>query len=240
MRGEGDVSLAFGRLKAGLVAAVELVEDFGGELVVAHFIEQRDECAVALAVDVFEFDGHRFGEGEGAAAEEVGRFVVGAHHFPLVFFDDGRELVQVADHEQLHASEGQAAVFVAAQYVVHGVQEVGAHHADFVNDEQIKTLDEANFFAGKAPLSGGVAAVFGQKEAEGQLEQRVQGHAARVDGRHAGGRCNGHAFDGIFFEVLQKSSFSCAGLAGEEDVFIGAADIVESKLELWVGLVVHF
>ena len=54
--------------------------------------------------------------------------------------------MQIPDHEQLHATEGLIIVTVPTQDRIHGIQQVGPHHADFVYHQQIKALDNPLFF----------------------------------------------------------------------------------------------
>ena len=63
-----------------------------------------------------------------------------AQQRPLIVFDDGRELVEVTDEQQLQAAKGLQGVAVAAQHLVNGVEQVCPHHADFVDDEQVEGL----------------------------------------------------------------------------------------------------
>jgi hypothetical protein len=57
------------------VAAVEFGEGGGGEAVFADGVEEVEEAAVLLAVDLGELDAGVVGFAEGAAAEEIGRVV---------------------------------------------------------------------------------------------------------------------------------------------------------------------
>ena len=57
---EGDVAVLFLRRKIGEIAGVELLQGGRVELIVADPVEQIDEAAVRLAVDVLQFDGDQF------------------------------------------------------------------------------------------------------------------------------------------------------------------------------------
>ncbi len=81
-----------------------------------------------LPVDFLEFDGHIWNLRQGVAAEEIrGGVVVAEEGFVLGRHNRG-ELLEVANHKQLHSAEwlGVAAVF--AEGVVDGVEQVGTHH----------------------------------------------------------------------------------------------------------------
>ena len=62
--------------------------------------------------------------------------------FPVLRLDDGRQLVQVADHQQLHPAERTLVITVSAKHVVHGVEQVCPHHTDFVDHEQVERAQE--------------------------------------------------------------------------------------------------
>ncbi len=147
MRGEGDVALAGRRTEAGQAAAVELLQKFTGQLVVADGVEDVDKGLVPLAVDVLQGHAHILGFLQGLAAEEKRGLVMILQQLPLFVLHHGGQLLQVADHEQLHASECPVAVFVPAQHFVNGIEHVGAYHTDLVNHQQIQTADDADFFA---------------------------------------------------------------------------------------------
>ena len=58
-------------------------------------------------------------------------------------FHDGRKLVEVADEQELDAAERLSEVGSdGAEAVVDGVEEVGAEHAYFVDDEQVDGAED--------------------------------------------------------------------------------------------------
>ena len=152
MRCQRNVGIFHVRLEAGYVAAVELFEHPGVDLVVSNLVEQVNEPAVRLPEDMLQFDSHHIGSLEGETAEEVRRFVVRSQKFPVFRLDHRRQLVQIADHEQLHATESVRVVTVAAKHVVNGIEQVCPDHADLIDDEQVKRAQQLDFVAGKTPL----------------------------------------------------------------------------------------
>ncbi len=227
-------------LKMSHIAVVQHRKHVGVYLVVAHLVEQVDEGAVGLPVNVFQFDRHRLGAAQGVAAEKIDRLVMFAQEVPLFVFHHGGQLVQVADHEQLHAAERFGAVAVSAQNVVDSVEHIGAHHTDFVDHQQVETLDQADFFTRKPPHARGILGLSaGQKRAERQLEKRVNRHAPCVDSRYAGRRHDDHSFGRFLFDLVQKSGFARTCLAGQEDVLARMAHVIESKFELRIRLERH-
>ena len=147
-----DVTIFHVRLEAGPVATVEHFEHPGVDLVVSNFFEQINETAVRLPEDMLQFDSHHIRSLEDETAEEVRRFVVRSKQFPVFRPDDGRQLVQVANHKHLNSAEGSRVLTVAAKHVVHGVEQVRPHHADLIDHEQVKRPKQLDFVPGKTPL----------------------------------------------------------------------------------------
>src|SRR5690554_5300447 len=162
------------------------------------------------------------------ALKEEGAFVVFAQQSPVLLAHHGCQLLQVADHEQLYAAKGQVAVSKAAQYPVDGIEEVGPHHAYFVDDEEVETADEVDFGSAKAEGGGrslffGGQVVVGHLGAKRQLKKGVDGDAAGIDGGDAGGGHYGHALGAALLQLAQKGGVAGAGLAGEKEVASGVA-----------------
>src|SRR5881628_3238701 len=138
MRRQRDVGVFHVWLKTGNVAGVERLEQLGVYTVVSNLLQQVNEPEVGLPEDLLQFDTHDVGFLKGETAEEVRRFVVRSQKFPVFRLDDRRQLVQVADHEQLHTAKSVRIVTVAAKHVVYGIEQVGPHHADFIDNDQVK------------------------------------------------------------------------------------------------------
>src|SRR5262245_48992910 len=129
MRGQRDVGVFNIRLEAGYVTTVESFEHLVIDLVVSDLIEQVDEAAIRLTEDMLQFDSHHIRLLKGETTEEVWRYVVRPQKFPVFRLDDRRQLVEVADHEQLHATESARVVTEAPKHVVNGIEQVCPHHA---------------------------------------------------------------------------------------------------------------
>ena len=103
----------------------------------ANLVQQRDERLVLLAIDVRELDSHVVNLLQRLRAEEIWCVVVGFQHALILGRDNGRELCQVANHQQLHAAKGLSVFTKTAQHGIDGVEQVGTHHRYFVDDEQV-------------------------------------------------------------------------------------------------------
>jgi hypothetical protein len=102
---------------------------------------------------MLEFDRDQFGFAQGPAAEEIRRIVILPEELPFRILDHRRQLVQVADHQQLHAAEGQRRSGGSAQDMIHPVEQVGPHHADLVDHQQVEALDDVDLFPAVAMLA---------------------------------------------------------------------------------------
>ena len=125
--------------------------------------------------------------------------------------------MQIPDHEQLHTAKRLIIATVPAQDRIHGIQQVGPHHADLVNHQQIKAFDNPFFFFAESEQA--LPALFigltaRNKWAKGQLEKRMEGDASGINGRNPGWGGDDHPFCGIFFQLMQKGGFSGAGFSG--------------------------
>ena len=236
---QGNVWLLGFGLKIGHKSAVQQVEDGLVHLVVAHLIEQVDEGRVRLSVNVFELNGNRIRVLKCLTTKEIHRLVMVAQEVPLLVFDNGRQLVQVADHQQLQSSEGLPAVAITAQNIVNGIKHIGSDHTDFVDDEQVEALNQSDFFTGKFALTVGIRCCAGQKRAKRQLKKRVDGHAPCIDGGYPGGGHDDHSFEAFPFNLVEKRGFPGPGFTCKKDVFVRIPHVIESEVELRIRLDGH-
>ena len=163
--------------------------------IVADVVQHADELRVALAVHLLQLDRHQFYLAEYTGREEVGRGVEAVQDVALVGLHHRLQLEDVAHEQQLLAAEGFAQVVaVDAQDAVDGVDDVGPHHRNLVDNDQLQLLEQLAVGLGvleelvDAPLLQAQVGVVGQQGVEGQLEEAVQGASARVDG---GDTCGG-------------------------------------------------
>jgi hypothetical protein len=73
------------------------------------------------------------------------------------------------------------------------------------------------------------------ERAEGELEERVEGDAARVDGGHAGGGGDDHLLGQAFLERAQEGGLAGARLAGQEEVAAGVLHVGEGQVQFGIG-----
>ena len=154
VRHQADVTVFAAGAETGHVAAVQAGQRLVVATILAHPVQQVEEGRVLLAIHGGQLDGAILRLPQGAAGEEVGRVVVTLQQQPLLILHHGGQLLQVAYHEQLHAAEGLRAVAVAAQHLVDGIEQVGPHHADFVDDQEVHTADNVDFLPAETVAVG--------------------------------------------------------------------------------------
>ena len=142
--GQGDVEVVgIGRLGGCGVAGVEQLEVSGAGGVVADVIQHADELRVALAIHLLQFDRYQFYLAEYTGREEIGRGVEAVQDVALVSLHHRLQLEDIAHEQQLLAAEGFAQVMaIDAQDAVDGVDDVGPHHRNFVDDDQLQLLEQ--------------------------------------------------------------------------------------------------
>ena len=119
------------------------------------------------------------------AAKEVGRGVVLAQHRPFAFLYYGSQLAEVANHQELHSAEGAVFVLMKTQHGIYLVEEVGTHHGDLVDDEEVERTDNILLLLAEAvfliatPKRG-----IGDIGCQRKLEEGVYRNAASIDGCH--------------------------------------------------------
>lgn len=209
-------------MKIGDITFVEFGETFFRNVVVAYLVEQVDECGIALSEHLLQFDVGIVAFFKGKAVEEIGRFVEILQDFPVFVSDNGRQLLYVANHKQLHTAERDVRVSDVSQSVVNLVEEVGPDHAYLVDDEEFECSDDVEFlFAYLFHLS--VYLVWGEDDGL-ELEEGVDGHSACIDSGHACGGEYDHPFGKVRLQTLQEGCFSCACFPRKKEVLIGLSN----------------
>ena len=127
-------------------------------------------------------------------------------------------------------------VLVASQHLIDGIQQVAPYHGDLVDDEQIQRAQDVNLVFREAVAVAWVTldVLAGQVETGRQLEERVDGHATGIDGRHA---CRCHHDVSLLRlcpKATQEGGLACTCLACQEDVAMGILGVFEREVKFWV------
>ena len=173
-----------------------------------------------------------------ALSKKVGRLVIFAEQFPFRLFYDRSELLEIPDHQQLYAAERFVPVPVSPQDVVHRIQQVGTHHAYFVDDQQVEASDDGYFFLAEIhSLLSSDPEHARQVRSERKLEERVNGNSSGIDRCDACRRYNNHSFGRALSEIAQESGLSRTGFSREKDIDSGLLEKFPGKIHL--GVVRH-
>ena len=119
--GETDIAVSLAGLEAGDVAAIQLGEGLLGGLVAAYLVEQLQEMGVLLAIHLLQLHGEIARSLQRLAGEEVRGVVVLLQQLLFRARGNWSQLVEVAYHEELHATERLCRLAVTAQGIVHGI-----------------------------------------------------------------------------------------------------------------------
>ena len=213
----GQADIAFTRFgdESGLATLVEDGDILCRWLGFADMVEHIEEETVFLTIDLFQLDGHIFYLLEGLRTKEIGGVVIGFQQRLVLRCHHRSQLLQVADHQQLHTSEGLVSVAEPPKHGVDGIEQVAAHHRDFIDDQQVERGDDATLLLAEVELAldMGIRHV----GCEGQLEEGVYRHTTRIDGRHTCWRYDDRTFLALFYDSLQERRLTCAGFTRQED-----------------------
>ena len=110
MGGQSDVRfLRFGD-EGGLTAGVQLCQGFRGGMSLTYLVQDMDERHVLLSIDMIQLDGDIVYLLQCLRTEEVRRVVVRFEHLLVLGCDDGCQLCQVTNHQQLYTAKGLVVV----------------------------------------------------------------------------------------------------------------------------------
>ena len=199
-----------------------------------HLVEDRDKSVVLLAVDMLQLDSDIVDACEGFGPEEIRGVVIGPQHLLIVGCHHGGELRQVAYHEKLHATKRQVVVAETAQHAVDGIKQVGTHHGYLVDDEQVDGSENLSFLTAEIELALHLRA--GHEGSEGQLEERMDGDTARIDGCHTRGSDDDGPFARFLHHGLQECRLARASLTSKKNAPAGVLHEVPCQAQLIIAL----
>ena len=138
----------------------------------------------------------------------------------LVLLHDGRELVQIAEHHEPHAAERLAGPpAIDTQRLIDGPHQIGPHHRHLVDDEQLELAHQRAIAA--------AADVVWPDEPRWQTEERVDGLATDIDRGEPRRRHDHHGLGHEIPERPEQRRLARAGSAGNEDVALARAQVVD-------------
>ena len=221
MGGKTDIVALLRRFEVRDISLVQSLQRSFGSLVLPNLIKKRDKLLVLLTIHLFEFDGKIARLLQGIAAEEERGIIILPYQLLFLRGNHRSKLMQIAYHEKLNASERQVvALAILTQYGIDGIEQIAAHHTDFVDDKQVDASDDVTF-----QITEFIAFLFATTEGrtwhvwrKRKLEERMDGHSSSVDGSDARRSQHHHAFRRQFFQSLEEGRLTCARLSRKEKV----------------------
>ncbi len=167
---------------------------------------------------------------------------------------DGSQLEGVTDEDDLHTTEGQSAIFFAegTKDLVDHIDEVGPYHGHFINDQQIKVLDDlalgftvfeilkdklTAFLSRGSEMPKTVIIRHKRRIVGIDLEEGVDGHATCIHCRHAGVRQHDGILLHCLLQVLQEGRLSGSRPSRKEHWLPRGTGDLERLQEFWVILI---
>ena len=223
MGGKPDIIALLRWYKIWNIALVQSLQRSFRSLVLPNLVEQRDKLFILLPVHLFKFDGEITHLLQSVAAEEERSIIMLPQQMLFLWRNHGCQLLQIAYHQELHTTERQiVALAILAKHRIYSIEQIAAHHTDFVDNEQVDTADDIAL-----ELAELIAFLFAAAKGrarhvwrEGKLEERMDGHSSGVDGCNARRSKHNHSFGRQFFQSLEEGRLTCARLSGKEEVGI--------------------
>ena len=178
-------------------------------------IQHIEESHVFLTKHLAQQDRHIFYLLEGLRTEEIRRVVIGFQQCLILWGNHWRQLLQIANHQQLHPAKRFVMITISSQHGVDGIEQIASYHRDLVDNQQVERGDDTSFLLAEIKLA--LNARIGHVWRKRQLKERVDGHTARIDGGYTSRRYNNRSFLTLFNNSLQKGGLACASLTCQED-----------------------
>ena len=120
------------------------------------------------------------------------------------------------------------------QHGIDGIEQVAAHHTDFVDYENVKGAQNLAFLL--AEVISVLAHAVGNVWGKGQLEEGMDGNSAGIYGCHARRRDYNHTLAALGGKTLQECCLAGSGLTGKENAFTRVLNEVPCVVQLFVCL----
>ena len=164
---------------------------------------------------MFQLDGDIVNLLEGLRRKEIGGAVIRFQDTFVLGGDNGRELGQVANHQQLHATKGLVVFTETPEHGIDGIEQIGTYHRYLVDNQQIYRGDDLAFLTTEIKLVFHLGARYiGRK---GQLEEGVDGDAPGIDGCHTRWRHHDGALPGACHHLLQERRLARSCLTSQKN-----------------------
>ena len=121
VRRQPNIARFLRRNKVGLIACVQCRKIICCSLAITHMIQNAQEGFVLLPINLLQLNRHIRNLCQSMAIEEVGRGVMSIQQHGVFVGHHGRELLQVAYHQQLHATKRLQRISKPSQHGINGI-----------------------------------------------------------------------------------------------------------------------
>ncbi len=126
-----------GGVNVGTHLAIEHLEVGSGDMRRTDVVQQVDKGRIVLAIHFGQFDAYQLEGGKDLGIEEELGMIERRKQLTVFLTNDRLKLIDITDEEELLAAKRLTHIAVVdAQHLVNKVNDVGAHHANLVDDNQ--------------------------------------------------------------------------------------------------------
>ncbi len=140
-----DISFLFRRVEIRNVPTVQFIQQSFITTVLPNTVQHIQKVSITLTIHRFQFKRTIFRLSQCTTGKEIRSIIVAVQHLPLFIFYHWGKLLQIANHQQLHTTEGFTAITKTSQYIVYRIQKISTHHTDFINHQQVYTTHNVEF-----------------------------------------------------------------------------------------------
>ena len=182
MSGQTDIAFARFGNEGGVIAAVQRGEVISRRTSLTHMVKDIKKSRIFLTIHLIQLDGYIIYLRQSLRTEEIRGVVIRPEQHLVLRCHHWRQLLQIANHHQLHPTKGLVSVAITTQHRVDGIEQVTPDHRDFIDNQQVERGDNSPFLLAKVELTLDVGIRHIRRK--GQLEKRVDSDSSCIDGSH--------------------------------------------------------
>src|SRR5690606_4185064 len=209
-------------------------------------IEDTQKSFILLAVYLLKFQSQSTELFPGGGFEEIGFGIIRTQGVPFRPVNDGGQLEQITDRENLHTPERQGVAPDIPQGIIYRVENICPNHRYFIYNKQFQFEEHLPFILTISQVSAQTIGIVRNIVIDRIIDrdkslQRESEHG--MDGRSRGldsgdtGRCHHDAFfGGIPDYMSEKCSLPCSCLSGKKDRSKGFIDKLFCQFKFFVQI----
>ena len=134
-------------------ACVQLFQRFWWRMSLTYLVQYFDERHVLLSIDMIQLNGHIVYLLQCLRTKEVRCVVIGFENLFVFWRNNGSQLCQVANHQQLYSSKRLVVVTKTSKYCINGVQQVCTYHTNLINNQEVYGSNDLSLLTSKVKLA---------------------------------------------------------------------------------------